>query len=124
MSAWFTFIASSRTHISYLVSFGLRIVLTSVFIYIYSVYLDCVLNNIEGVRIPCLCILYSNTIIKIYARTLGSFLISFRALFVHLIFFGSLDCLLHPLKFLHRFILVAIFDPQYSLISSKYSSLD
>ena len=62
MSAWFTFIASSRTHISYLVSFGLKLVLTSVFIYIYSVYLDCVLNNIEGVRIPCLCILYPNVI--------------------------------------------------------------
>src|SRR4051812_38241148 len=86
MSAWFTFIASSRTHISYLLYFGLKLVLTSVFIYIYSLYLGCVLNNIEGVRIPCLCILYSNIIIKIDARILRSFLISFRELFVHLIF--------------------------------------
>ena len=28
--------------------------------YIFSVYIVCVLNDIEGVRIPCLCILYSN----------------------------------------------------------------
>ena len=53
--------------------------------YLYSLYLVCVLNDIEGVRIPCLCILYSNATIMIYARTLGSFLISFRALFVQLV---------------------------------------
>ena len=40
-----------------------------------------VLNDVEGVRIPCLCILYSNAKIHICARTLGSFLISFRVLF-------------------------------------------
>ena len=67
--------------------------------YQYSLSLVCVLNDIEGVRIPCLCILYSNAIILIYARTLGSFLISFRALFLsyHGIFFcpiGSLDLLI------------------------------
>lgn len=67
--------------------------------YQYSLYLVCVLNDIEEVRIPCLCILYSNAKILIYARTLGSFLISFRALFLsyHDIFFcpiGSLDLLI------------------------------
>ena len=99
MSAWFTFIASSCTHISWMV-FGLKLVLISVLIfYIYYLYLVCVLNDIEGVRIPCLCILYSNAIILIYARTLGSFLISFRALFLsyHDIFFcpiGSSDLLI------------------------------
>ena len=67
--------------------------------YRYSLSLVCVLNDIEGVRIPCLGILYSNAIILNYARTLGSFLISFRSLFLsyHAIFFcpiGSLDRLI------------------------------
>jgi hypothetical protein len=65
------------------------------------------LNAIEGVRIPCLCILSSNTNIILYARTLGSFLISFRSpislLSLYLVlsnwFFGSFDCFLLPLKF-------------------------
>ena len=57
--------------------------------YLYSLSRVGVLNDIEGVRIPCLCILYSNAKILIYARTLGSFLILFRALFLsyHDIFF-------------------------------------
>ena len=38
----------------------------------------CVLNDFEGVRMPCLCTLYSNAIILIGARTLGSFPISFK----------------------------------------------
>ena len=99
MSAWFTLIASSCTHISWMV-FGLKFVLISVLILINTLFiLFCVLNDIEGVRIPCLCILYSNAKILNYARTLGSFLISFRALFLsyHDIFFcpiGSLDLLI------------------------------
>jgi hypothetical protein len=35
------------------------------------------------------------------------------------LFFGSIDCSLHLLKFIHRVILFAIFDPQYILISFK-----
>ena len=37
-----------------------------------------VLNDFGGVRMPCLCTLYSNAIILISARTLGSFPISFK----------------------------------------------
>ena len=60
-----------------------------------SLHLVCVLHDMEGVRIPCLCILNSNANILIYVWTLGSFLISFRALYLsyHDIFFcpfGSL----------------------------------
>ena len=94
-----------------------------------SLYLGCVLNDIEGVRIPCLCILYSNANILNYVWTLGSFLISFRApsLSYHDIFLLSnwiLDCLLYLLKPSSPCYLCAIFDPQYSLNSFKYSSLD
>ena len=94
-----------------------------------SLYIVCVLNDIEGVRIPCLCILYSNANILIYTRTLGSFLISFRSLFLsyHDILFLSnriFDCLLYLLKLSSPYYLFAIFDPQYSLNSFKYTSLD
>ena len=37
------------------------------------------INDIEGIRLSCLCILYSNANYN-YAQTLGSFLISFRSL--------------------------------------------
>jgi hypothetical protein len=40
-----------------------------------------VLNNIEGVMIPCLCTLYFNSNGICCAQTLGSFFILFRALF-------------------------------------------
>jgi hypothetical protein len=40
-----------------------------------------VLNNIEGVMIPCLCTLYFNSNEICCAQTLGSFFILFRALF-------------------------------------------
>jgi hypothetical protein len=40
-----------------------------------------VLNNIEGVTIPCLCTLYFNSNGISCAQTLGSFFILFRALF-------------------------------------------
>ena len=51
-----------------------------------------------------LCTLYSNANILICARTLGSFLILFKAPFGFIIislfnsFFGSFDCFLHSLK--------------------------
>ena len=75
----------------------------------HSLYLICVLHDIEGVRIPCLCILYSNANILNYARTLGSFLISFRTLYLsyHDIFFcpiGSLIACFICWSFLHRVI--------------------
>ena len=94
-----------------------------------SFYPFCVLHDMEGVRIPCLCILYSNANILNYVWTLGSFLISFRALYLsyHDIFFLSnwiFDCLLYSLKLSSPCYLCAIFDPQYSLTSFKYSSLD
>ena len=56
----------------------------------------CVLHVMEGVRIPCLCILYSNANILNYVRTLGSFLISFRALYLsyHDIFFCPIGSLI------------------------------
>ena len=77
--------------------------------------------------------------IIICAQTLGSFLILFRALSFrsyHNIYrsfgiflvvkwsFGSFDCSLHLLMLLHLVIFLQSFDPQYSLIPSKYSSLD
>jgi hypothetical protein len=40
-----------------------------------------ILNNIEGVMIPCLCTLYFNLNGICCAQTLGSFFILFRALF-------------------------------------------
>jgi hypothetical protein len=40
-----------------------------------------VLNNIEGVMIPCLCTLYFNSNRICCAQTLGGFFILFRALF-------------------------------------------
>jgi hypothetical protein len=91
MSAWFTLIESYFTCISWML-------------------LDsslALLNAIEGVRIPCLCILFLNTNIILYARNLGSLLISFRSpislLSLYLVlsnwFFGSFDCFLLPLKF-------------------------
>jgi hypothetical protein len=50
--------------------------------FVFSHAHGCILNAIEEVRIPFLCILYSNaTKIQIYAQTLGSFLISFKTLF-------------------------------------------
>ena len=62
----------------------------------YSHYLVCVLNDIEGVRIPCLCTVYSNANILNYAQTLGSFLILFRALYLsyHDIFFCPIGSLI------------------------------
>jgi hypothetical protein len=117
---------------SYLMNLsGLKLTLISVLILLYSLMLMVVfLNDIEGVRIPCLCILYSNTIkIKIYAWTLGSFLISFKApsSSYHHIFLcpiGSLGlliaCLLHSLKLPSLCHLFTIFDPQYGFTSSKY----
>ena len=76
---------------------------TQVFLDKYSLYLVCVLHDIEGVRIPCLCILYSNANILNYVWTLGSFLISFRVLYLsyHDVFLLSnwiFDCLLYLLK--------------------------
>jgi hypothetical protein len=40
-----------------------------------------ILNNIEGVMIPCLCTLYFNSNVICCAQTLGSFFILFKALF-------------------------------------------
>jgi hypothetical protein len=80
MSVCFTLIDSSCTYISWmLLESSLSL-----------------LNDIEGVRIPCLCILFSNKNIIIYAQTFGGFLISFIALFLlcHDILYcpiGSLD---------------------------------
>ena len=87
MSAWFSFIAYLCTH---------KLFWTKDFLDNHSLYIVCVLNNIEGVRIPCLCILYSNANILNYAQTLGSFLISFRALYLsyHDIFFCSIGSLI------------------------------
>jgi hypothetical protein len=91
MSAWYTLIESYCTYISWmLLDSSLSL-----------------LNAIEGVRIPCLCILSKNTNIILYERTLGSFLISFRSpisllslyLVLSIWFFGSFDCFLLPLKF-------------------------
>ena len=97
----------------------------------YFIYLDILigLNIFEGIRMPYLCIVYSNANILNYARTLGSFLISFRSLLLsyHDILFLSnriFDCLLYLLKLSSPCYLCAIFDPQYSLTSFKYSSLD
>jgi hypothetical protein len=86
-----------------------------------------VLNNIEGVMIPCLCTLYFNPNRIFCAQTLGSFLILFRAPFwsnhnIFIQFFLWVAWLLssfgevYPSCYL---ILFAIFDPQYSLISFK-----
>ena len=111
---------------SYLVNgfIGLKLVLIIVLhSYLYYFYLACVLNDIAGVRIPCLCILYSNATIIIYAWTLGSFLILFRALFVQLVLW-ILWLLASSVEVSSPFILFAIFDPWYSLTSSKYLSFD
>ena len=111
---------------SYLVNgfIGLKLVLIIVLhSYLYYFYLACVLNDIAGVRIPCLCILYSNATIIIYAWTLGSFLILFRALFVQLVLW-ILWLLASSVEVSSSFILFAIFDPWYSLTSSKYLSFD
>ena len=43
-----------------------------------STFLFCWLNVFGGVRMPCLCTLYSNAIIPISAQTLGSSPISFN----------------------------------------------
>jgi hypothetical protein len=45
------------------------------------IWYDFVLNNIEGVMIPCLCTLYLNSNGVCCAQTLGNFSILFRALF-------------------------------------------
>jgi hypothetical protein len=91
--------------------FWLKFVLISVIILIYTLfYLVCVLNDIEGVNIPCLCKLYKSAKNLIYAQTSGSFLISFGALFYSFddIFFcpiGSLGLLIACFirwSFLHR----------------------
>ena len=98
MSARFTLVASSCTCISWMV-FGLKLVLVKrIDFYQYYMSLVCVLNDIEGVRIPCLCILYSNAKIQVYARTLGSFLISFRSLFSS--YHDILFCPIHSLDLL------------------------
>ena len=73
MSAWFSFIAYLCTH---------KLFWTKDFLDNRSLYIICVLHGMEGVRIPCLCILYSNANILNYVWTLGSFLISFRALYL------------------------------------------
>jgi hypothetical protein len=89
-----------------------------------------VLNNIEGVMIPCLCTLYFNSNGIGCAQTLGSFFILCRALFwsYHNIFIwfafwifwllssfvGSLSIVLFSFQ---------SFDPQYSLISPNILSL-
>ena len=74
------------------------------------------INDIEGIRMPFLCILYSNANYN-YAQTLGSFLISFRALsfwsyhnilFCPNWFFGSFDCLLHLLNISLQFLILNI----------------
>jgi hypothetical protein len=92
-----------------------------------------VLNNIEGVMIPCLCTLYFNSNWIFYAQTLGSFLILFRSLFwsYHNIFIKFVLSIIWLLSwFIWSFLcylilfLFVIFDPQYSLISSKFSYLD
>jgi hypothetical protein len=78
-----------------------------------------VLNNIEGVMIPCLCTLYFNPNRIFCAQTLGSFLILFRAPFwsnhnIFIQFVLWVDWLLssfgevYPSCYL---ILFAIFDP-------------
>jgi hypothetical protein len=62
----------------------------SLFLIYALLHMFCVLNDIEGVMIPCLCTLYSNAKnILICARTLGSFPILFRTLLrpYHNIFF-------------------------------------
>jgi hypothetical protein len=90
------------------------------------------LNNIEGVMIPCLCTLYFNSNQIFCTQTLRSFLILFRALFwpYHNIFIQFVLWIIWLLSsFVGRFFtmvsyfLVAIFDPQYSLISSEFSYL-
>jgi hypothetical protein len=86
-----------------------------------------VLNNIEGVMIPCLCTLYFKSNRIFCAHTLGSYLILFRASFwsyhnifiqfviwIDLLIFSFVE--VYPLCYL---ILFAIFDTKYSLISFK-----
>jgi hypothetical protein len=101
-------------------------------IIINTLFLVCLLNVLEGFRISCLCILYSNAIILIYARILGSFLISFRSISFSIMTscfcpIGSLDLLiaflLHLLKFLHLVIFCNLWSPIYC-VSSMYSLLD
>ena len=90
-----------------------------------------VLNNIEGVMIPCVCTLYFNSNRIFCAHTLGSFPILFRAPFrsYHNIF---IQFVLWIVWLLSSFVEVypscyliffAIFDPQYSLVSFIYLSL-
>ena len=79
MSAWFSFIAYLCTH---------KLFWTKDFLDNRSLYIVCVLHGMEGVRIPCLCILYSNANILNYVWTLGSFLNSFRA-YISLIWYFS-----------------------------------
>ena len=87
MSAWFSFIAYLCTH---------KLFWTKDFLDNRSLYIVCVLHGMEGVRIPCLCILYSNANILNYVWTLGSFLNSFRELYIsyHDIFFCPIGSLI------------------------------
>jgi hypothetical protein len=103
----------------------------AVIIVVDITWYHCVVNNIEGVMIPCLCNFYFNSNRIFCAQVLGSFLIIFRASFwsYHNIFtqfvlwiiwllssfVGSLSIMLFCLQ---------SFDPQYSLISSNFLSLD
>jgi hypothetical protein len=90
-----------------------------------------ILNNIEGVMIPCVCTLYFSSNRIFCAHTLGSFLILIRAPFrsYHNIF---IQFVLWIVWLLSSFVEVypscylcffAIFDPQYSLVSFIYLSL-
>jgi hypothetical protein len=91
-----------------------------------------VLNNIEGVMIPCLCTLYFNSNWIFCTQTLGAFSYYLEHYFGLIIislfnlFFGSFDCFLHLLEVSSPcdLILFAIFDPQYSLICFEFSYLD
>jgi hypothetical protein len=72
-----------------------------------------VLNNIEGVMIPCLCTLYTLTQIEYFVHTpwgASSYYLEhpFGLIIISLfnLFFGLFDCSLHLLKFIHRVILI------------------
>jgi hypothetical protein len=86
-----------------------------------------VLNNIEGVMIPCLCTLYFNSNNNFMHKPWGAFSYylehHFGLIIISLFnsFFGSFDCSLLLLEFYRScyLILFVIFDPQYSLFPSN-----
>jgi hypothetical protein len=128
MSAFlFFFLFFSHSYLMNL--FGLMFTLISVFdSFVFSHAHGSILNDIEGVRIPCLCILYSMQKLKFMHEPWGASLFHlnhFWLLSSYLVmsnwFFVSLDCLLSSLvEASFTMSSFSIFDPQYGLTSSKY----